>query len=286
MSKHLSKFAILLAASTAATAPAFAQDGNSEDWTGFYVGGGLGYGTVDGNNDETLVFDTDRDGDFGDTIAGTPAGTGNAFGPGFCGGESNVNTPATGCGNDDDGTVWSVHAGYDQQFGNMVVGGVVEGGKADVTDFATGFSGTPRSYTFVREIDWNAAARLRAGLSLGSTLLYGTGGLAYANIDNSFTTTNGFNTFTDVKDADEDAWGYTVGGGVDQKVSDNFSVGLLYKYTNYGESDYTVNAGRNSTPGAADNPFTFPTTTAGSTDIRRTEDFDMHTVQVTTSFRF
>ena len=230
-----------------------------------------------GGGEETLEFDSDGDGDFDDTLlTGTSA---NAFGPGFCNGRAAGATPGQGCGDDNDGTTWSLHAGYDRQFGNIVVGGVLEGGKTDVQDYVTGFSTTPASYTFERDIDWNAAARLRAGYSLGSTLIYGTGGVAYAKVDNSFSTTNTANTFTENGDAKEDMWGYTVGGGVDQKIDDNFSIGLLYKYTNYGESDYRVNAG-----GPVVNPFT--TGGAGSTDIQRSDDFDLHTVQVTTSYRF
>ena len=264
-------------AGAAATAPAMAQD-SVNDWSGFYVGGALGAGKTDGGGDETLRFDTDGDGDFDNTVV---AGGGDAFSPGYCDSAAAGNSPGDGCDNDGVGTVWSVHAGYDRQFGNLVAGVVLEGGKADVQDSVTGFSTTPASYTLTRDIDWNAAARLRAGLSLGSTLVYGTGGVAYAKVDNSFDTTNTANVFTNNDEAREDMWGYTVGGGVDQKVAENFSIGLLYKYTNYGESDYNVNAG-----GTVVNPFTSPLTTSGSTDIERSEDFDMHTLQVTTSFRF
>ena len=84
------KFTALLAASAAVlmAAPAMAQEtggrDKSQDFNGAYVtiGGG---GTLQGSDrGETLVFDTDRDGAYGDTVT-TVAGA-NAFSPGFCNG--------------------------------------------------------------------------------------------------------------------------------------------------------------------------------------------------------
>ncbi|CAH0350616.1 outer membrane beta-barrel protein [soil metagenome] len=272
----------------AAATPAFAQsDDAARNWTGPYIGGSLGLGwqpNFDRDTQETLAFDTNLDGTYGDTVR-TATG-GNAFSPGFCRGVAGNSLPVS-CGSDKDKrTAWKVHAGYDMQMGNFLVGAVVEGGKSNFSNSVSGYSTTPANYVFTRKLDWDGAARLRAGYILPTnTLLYGTGGLAYGKIKNSFTTTNGFNSFTEENRTDKD-WGWTAGGGIEQKVSRNFSVGVLYKYTRFNDSGYTVNAGQ-GTPPSLTNPFVNPTQTAGSTDIQRTSDrFENHSVQATASFRF
>ena len=272
----------------AAASPAFAQsDEGTQSWTGPYIGGSLGYGWQPNNSkdkNETVVFDTNLDGNFNDTVR--LANGGNAFSPGFCRGRALGSSPSS-CAGDQDGKVaWSVHAGYDYQMGNFVVGAVVEGGQSNFKNSVTAFSTTPANYVLTRELDWDAAARLRAGVAFGTgTLIYGTGGLAYAKIKNSFATTNTFNTFTETNRTDKD-WGWTAGGGIEQKVSQNFSIGVLYKYTRFNDDGYTVNAGQ-GTPPSAVNPFVNPTTTAGSTDMQRTSNrFDSHSVRATASFRF
>lgn len=73
--------AAVLAAATFLATPAFAQDVN---WTGFYIGGHVGYGFQPNDDDETILFDTNLDGVFGDTVRTTTGA--NAFSTGFCGG--------------------------------------------------------------------------------------------------------------------------------------------------------------------------------------------------------
>ena len=69
-----------------------------------------------------------------------------------------------------------------------------------------------------------------------------------------------------------------------QRVSDNFSIGVQYRYTRFETDGYTVRAGQ-GTPPSTTNPFVI--TPAGFTDIQRTNDvFDHHTVRATASFRF
>jgi outer membrane immunogenic protein len=268
------------------SAPAFAQgDATSSDWTGPYVGGSLGLSwqpNFDRDTLERLTFDTNRDGNYGDTVR-TPTGA-DAFSPGFCRGRALGATPGTCSGDKDKRVAWAVHAGYDMQFGNIVVGGVVEGGRSMIGNSVSGFSTTPAGYVLARRIDWDANARLRAGWALPTgTLIYGTGGVAYAKIKNSFATTNTFNSFSGTG-AEADEWGWTAGGGIEQKISDNFSIGVLYRYTRLKTEGYTVTAGQ-GTPASTTNPFVI--TPAGSTDIRRTNDiFEHNTVRVTASYRF
>lgn len=264
----------------AMAAPAAAQDATGTvDWSGPYVGGSLGYSWQPSNSDETIGFDTNGDGEFGDTV--TTVGGADAFSPGFCNGAAQGATPASGCRNDKDGTHWSIHAGYDRQYGNIVAGLLLEAGKTHISNSVSAFSTTPANYVMTRSLDWNAALRARVGLATGRTLLYATGGVAYGRVQNSFDTTNGLNAFTETK-RKESAWGWTAGGGVEQMVADNFSIGVLYKYTRYDAGDYRVNASQGAAP--ATNPFVI--TPAGSTDFARAGRFDNHAVKATASFRF
>jgi outer membrane immunogenic protein len=259
-----------------AATPAAAQ--TAGDWSGVYVGGRVGYSFQPSDNNETILFDTNLDGQFGDQV--TTAAGANAFSTGFCGGAATSAAAGTGCSDDEDGVDFAVHAGIDRQFGSLVVGGVVDYGRADIEDSVSAFSTTPASYTFTRRLRDNASLRLRAGLATGSTLVYGTGGVAWGKIRNRFETSNTVNTFTNT--GNDDAWGYRLGGGIEQKVGTNFSVGLQYLYTSLKDDDFRVRA---AGPAPATNPFI--RTNASGTDFARSGDrFINHNVALTASFRF
>ena len=282
--KFILKAALLATAALGLPASAVAQsDSGKVDWTGPYIGGSLGYSWQPSDNGETIGFDTNRDGNFGDTVR--VANGNNAFTPGFCGGAAYTSLPSGGCKRDKDGTTWAVHAGYDRQFGNIVAGVVIEGGKTLITDSVSAFSTTPANYVMTRKLDWNASARARLGFTTdGGTMIYATGGGAYGKVKNSFTTTNVANGFTQTRIKDN-AWGWVAGGGVEQKISNNFSVGVLYKYTRFDADGYRVTAGQGAVPSVT-NPFVNPAFTSGSTDFARDSKFDNHSVAATASFRF
>lgn len=267
--------------------PAVAQDSGAVDWTGPYVGGSFGYTFQKDDNGEHLRFDTNADGNFNDVVrAGNPTTGPDAFAFGTCGGAALGRTAAEGCNDDKDAISWMGHVGYDKQFGSLVAGVVAEGGKAYISDSVTEFSTTPHSYTMTRRIGYNGNLRARLGYTTpGGIMPYITGGLAYAKVKNSFSTTNNAsntgNAFTE-SNRKEDAWGYTMGGGIEAKVSPNFSIGARYLWTRYKANDYSVNVSR-GTAGAT-NPFII--TPSGSTNIERGDKFDTQSVMVTTSFRF
>lgn len=258
--------------------PAVAQEG---DYNGFYVGGSFGIGAQpnDGRN-SSIEFDTNRDGRFGDTVR---TGTGaNAFSPGFCGGRALGVTPAEGCTEDLDRPEYFGHVGADTQFGRFVVGVVGEFGRSESVDYVSAYSTTPARYSFSRRAKYNAAVRGRIGYTPNdSTLFYATGGASYAKIRNRFETSNGANSFT--LNGNSDAWGYNAGGGVEQRILRNVSVGLLYLYTTYRDDETRVAVGRGTAP--ATNPFLL--VNPEGTDFRRSDDkFRMHSIRATVSFRF
>lgn len=227
-----------------------------------------------------MRFDADADGDYDDVIR-TSTGA-NAFSPGTCGGAARGSTPASGCKGDKNAIGWMGHVGYDRQFGNIVAGVVAEAGQAYIDDKVTEYSTTPAFYTMRRSIDYNANLRARLGYTTsGGIMPYITGGLAYAKVKNNFSTSNGANSFTEV-DRKEDGWGYTMGGGIEAKVSNNFSIGARYLWTRYNVGDYRVDVGAGTAP--ATNPFRL--TPSGGASINRGDKFDTQSVMVTTSFRF
>jgi outer membrane immunogenic protein len=269
----------LIASATLVVAAADSQaTAQNASWTGPYLGGRLGFTTQPQDKDETVLFDTDLDGTFSDTV-NTVAGA-NAFSPGFCGGVAKSAT-ATGC-SDRDGTEWAVHAGYDYQLGRLLVVGIVaEYGRSTIVDSVTAFSTTPAFYSLTRRLRDNASLRARAGIAAGNTLIYGTGGVAYGKVRNSFTTSNTVNTFTPT--GDEKAWGYRVGGGVEQRVSRNFSIAAQYLYTSLKDDGFMVRTGGSNVP--VSNPFILRN--AAGTDFRRSGTrFNSHGFSVVASFRF
>lgn len=269
----------IIAAMGAATlfgaVPAAAQDAG---WSGPYVGGRLGYTRQPNDRNETILFDNDLDGAFGDRVL-TVSGA-DAFSPGFCGGRTS-NPTATNC-RDSDGTEWAVHLGYDMELGPLVVGIVGEYGRADIEDGVSAFSTTPAVYTFSRRLRDTAAIRARAGLAFGRTLAYGTGGFAYGKIRRDFTTSNGLNTFTESGD-DEDSYGYRVGGGLEHRFDGGFSLGVQYLYTSLKDDDFTVRAAGTNLP--VSNPFILRN--SQGTDFQRSgRRFTSNNLSVVASFRF
>jgi len=255
-----------------------AAHAQESDWTGFYVGAHAGYTSGDTDDNESILFDTNLDGTFGENV-NTAAGA-NAFSPGFCGGQATSALPGSGCNEDDDGFEFGARLGYDWQFGNFVVGPVVEVSRTTVKDSVAAFSTTPAQYTMTRKLKGVAALRLRGGYAFGDNLIYATGGYAKGDVDHGFNTTNTANTF--VSRGDEKASGYQLGGGYERKIAPEVTVGLEYIYTNLDDDDFRV---RSQGPAAATNPFLL--VNPAGTDFRRGEDeLKYHSLRVTAAYRF
>lgn len=252
-------------------------------WTGPYVGI-FGGGTMEnGDEDETLRFDRNLDGNFGDTVTlATPAGA-NAFSPGFCDGQAFTNTAAQGCDDDSNGVQAGIRAGYDYQFGSFVVGGVVDYSVVDQEDSVTGFSTTPANYTFTRKLEQLGTARLRAGYAYGPVLAYVTGGYAVGKIENRFQTSNGANSFTATTD-DDKAEGYQAGGGLEWALAPHLSATVEYLYTSLDAGDYNIRVGPGTAP--ATNPFILAPNTTGTDMTRSNGKFGVHAVNLGMSYRF
>ena len=279
-----------VAATCAAIMLAGAGTASAQNWTGFYFGGTVGGGFQSKDDSETVGFDTNLDGAFADTIR-TAAGA-DAFSPGFCGGLAVGPTAAAGCTDDEDGIDFGGRLGYDWQVGRLIVGGVVDVSRTDVIDSVTAFSTTPAFYSFSRELNYVAGLRGRVGFGNDRILVYGTGGGAWGNVEQLFTTSNGVNTFVPAEDDSEDddddegtsesVWGYQAGGGIEFKMGSRWSLMGEYLFTSLDNREES--AIRVQGPAPATNPFIL--VNAAGTTLQRTDKFEFQAVRVGLSYRF
>jgi outer membrane immunogenic protein len=111
--------------------------------------------------------------------------------------------------------------GYNFQRGNIVFGVEADFQGAGISD----------SNAFHKsEMNWFGTIRGRLGYAFDKTLVYGTGGFAYGNVDNS-----GFPSETQS--------GWVVGGGVEYKLAPAWSLKAEYQYLNLDATD-PAGAGR------------------------------------------
>ena len=130
-----------------------------------------------------------------------------------------------------EGGFGGAQVGYNWQRGRLVFGieGDFQGG--DIGGSVTDFDATLHS-----EINWFSTVRGRLGIATGPWLIYGTGGVAFADID------------TRVRFDDGDSWktsgtetGYAVGGGLEWAFAQNWSAKAEYLFVGLGEDDFGVN---------------------------------------------
>lgn len=218
-------------------------------WTGFYVGGQLGYafgGDVFEDDPFVASIDTNGDGII-DAADGSFAFTRE----------------------DDEGFEAGIYVGADVQIDGFVLGVIGDlnyidlDGQVRVVDNA----GPTDVFTATADLDWYATLRGRAGYAIGNFLPYVHGGLAYSNveIDGAYDHDDNPLTAAVAVSGDDDLWGYAVGAGVEALVMENVSVKAEYQYTNLGDS-------------SVDNLFV----DGSSSDV----DLDFHTVRIGAAIRF
>src|SRR5690606_29602660 len=95
------------------------------------------------------------------------------------------------------------------------------------------------------DLNWFGSTRLRVGYAFDRLLPYVTAGVAYAELDYerlwSWPTT--YRNFSDR------LVGWTVGGGVEYAVADNWAVRAEYRYSDYGDHHDTLPPWPPSGPG-------------------------------------
>ena len=144
------------------------------------------------------------------------------------------------------GFVAGLHAGYNHQIGQFVIGA-----EGDI-DYNNIKGSHPYAYnsgieywffngqytgTLKLKSDWQASARLRAGYAFGDALLYGTGGIAVAN--GELTTTS----FVAVQSDTNTHVGWTAGIGSEFALHSGLSLKGEWLFYDLGTSSHPVDNG-------------------------------------------
>ncbi|MEJ0093916.1 MAG: outer membrane protein [Methylocella sp.] len=121
------------------------------------------------------------------------------------------------------GVVGGAHIGYNYQINQFVVGleGDIDG------------SGVSRSYgwgpvVYGTQIPVDGSIRGRVGFALDRAMFYVAGGAAFASVTNSYTSFFGYNSFA------KSLAGWTIGGGLEYAITNNWSIRAEYRYSDYG----------------------------------------------------
>ncbi len=145
--------------------------------------------------------------------------TGGDWTGGYVGGQLSYGNASAGAP-DGNGALYGLRAGYDYDFGKLVLGGSVEYDKSDI-----GLSGNAGSLDSVTRL------KIRAGADLGRTLVYATAGPAHADA-----------TIAGVGRSDN---GYFGGVGAEYRMTDQWSVGgeiLSHRFNNFDGTGTDVKA--------------------------------------------
>ena len=153
-------------------------------WTGFYVGGQLG-GAWTRDSIATL----------GTVAAGTINGS---------------------------SLIGGVHAGYNQQFGSIVLGLEADGELANASK--TAIIGT----TQTDRLQGQGSIRGRLGYAIDNALIYGTGGLAIANFRTAYPVSG--------LTASSTRTGWTLGAGIEYALTRNWTARVEYRYADFGNA--------------------------------------------------
>jgi outer membrane immunogenic protein len=172
-------------------------------WTGFYAGASLGAGSARATADFSVL--------------GVPAISGSEKLDGFVGGGQ---------------------AGYNRQFGWLVVGAELD------VQFATQKASSSQACAALAcglvsitqsssdKLTWFGTLRPRVGVAAGAFLIYGTGGIAYGRFEDTNTLTTLLGSVTTTTIDQHAAWVY--GGGIEGAINQNWSVKFEYLFMDSG----------------------------------------------------
>ena len=180
-------------------------------WTGFYVGGQVGY---EFGRSNALLYDAGT----GIGLAANGSNANGVIGGGHVGYLfSTQSLPVLG-------SLFGRNGGFGFGTGGVIgIEGDVDGSSARAAYGLGGIADYSR-----RPIEGSIRGRL--GVAFDRVLVYGTGGAAFGDLRNTYV-----NTFNGLGDTySHTRVGYTVGGGVEYAFTNNFSVGAEYRFTDYG----------------------------------------------------
>jgi outer membrane immunogenic protein len=247
-------------------------------WTGFYVGGNIGYSWGRGDTDFTETTSGTSSSQVFRTAGPTPVGppTVTTIGPITAGGSARA---------DLNGVIGGGQIGYNWQNGTTVFGFEADiqgtGEKGDSIICLT--AGCPVGDIFGSEsykIKWLSTFRGRAGIAIAPKwLLYATGGLAVGEVERDLaggliggpTTSLSSNTTRA---------GYAVGGGVETALDNHWSAKLEALYVDLGSFDTAFGGVTNTTVTNALNTPQTGFNTVTTTTTTTTGNFHTHVKDV------
>ncbi len=152
-------------------------------------------------------------------------------------------SPFGSTSSDLDGVIGGGQIGYNWQTGNWVLGieADIQGSSEQASSSLTGTGSVPGilpitttgTLSINEKLDWFGTVRGRLGVLAGPNwLLYGTGGLAYGELDTDTTLTvagvSVANNFTTTRA------GWTAGGGIEGWITQNWTAKIEYLYIDFG----------------------------------------------------
>jgi outer membrane immunogenic protein len=164
--------------------------------------------------------------------------TGAYWGVHLGGGDSHIDwlfTPVhnTRADHSGDGVVGGVHLGYNWQLSGLVLG--IEG-SATFSGINGGRLCPDATVRCEHEIDFLGSVRGRLGVAVGSTLLYGTGGVGFQKADYAVrNATTGFVLASSGKDMDI---GWVAGGGIEYAITRHVSARIEYLHYDFGDKSF------------------------------------------------
>jgi outer membrane immunogenic protein len=178
-------------------------------WTGFYIGGEIGYGWGEESDDLRA-------------ITGYPL---DSFGV--------------------SGAIGGIKAGYNQQINALVLGveadieaSGIQGSKGGTfTHEGTGVGSLSMHNT------WQSSLRARAGVAFDRLLVYGTGGLAIADDRESFYVNDPFYSAPWAGSQTNTLYGWTIGAGIEYAIDNHWSLSGEVRYADFGKASYSIPAG-------------------------------------------
>lgn len=174
-------------------------------WTGFYMGGNIGYGLGGGD------------------------GVGVTDAAGYQGSAGKLNT---------DGVFGGAQFGYNYQMGRVVLGVEADIQASDLNDKLVGVTPTGSLAAASSDINYFGTIRGRLGLTNGPALFYATAGWAWADVDYKFAALPPGVAMVDTSFKS----GYTVGGGIEYAINRNWTTKVEYQYLNFG-NDWLAGGG-------------------------------------------
>ncbi len=155
------------------------------------------------------------------------------------------------------GVIGGAHVGYNLQYAQWVAGleGTVDG--TDLKGTRTSAGGV----SIGTRTKVQGSIRGRIGVAFDRVLIYGTGGAAFAGFTDDY-------AFGLTESDSKTRTGWTVGGGLEYAITNNWSIGAEYRYSDFGRSP----------------DFPFPTLTLGNVSF--THHLTENQVQARVSYKF